>query len=718
LRTRFRVNSGRFAIISGVAVACVFGSFTSGVTSPKATVVRPRSFSNNVAVAASSIVASTYLDGGGYQYGWDKSWACVADGNGNVYVAGDTQEPGFPTTGNVVQNTFGAGGQDGFVAKFDRNGNLLWSTFLGGSGWDGVFNVTVDAAGNAVVVGVTQSTDFPVTANAVQSTLPAGSAAFVTVISADGSTILYSTYLGGSQSDGAPVPVNIGHLLPPSDVEVVGVGIAVGSDGSLYVVGGTNAIDMPVTSGAAQPVIGGESDGFIARIRTDQAGTAGLVYLTYLGGALSDFCSSVAVNHAGDAFVTGEAQSLNFPITLGAYQRVHNAGTAAFVTKLTPDGTALTYSTLLSGGQGSSAASGTNYTAGSAITIDSLGHAYVDGETNDTDFPTTSGVVQPAAGGYNDGFVTELSTDGSSLVFSTYMGGSDYDGLFGIKLDQSGNIYVDGYSSSHDLPQINSFQANFGGYLDAWVAELSPGGTQFLLSSYLGGSDQELAYGLDLWNGQLYVSGTTVSTDFPVTSCALQTSYNGASGDVFFTIAHLPAGPVQLAGASSLKTHGNVGDFGIDLPLNGTPGIECRSGGTNGNYTVVFKLGAPVASIGCATVSAGSGTVGSTNIDPNDARNYIVNLSGVANAQHLTITLNSVTDSAGNFSSAVSAQMGVLLGDVDASGNVDGNDVSAVQSHTRQPVDSTNFRYNVNASGVIDGNDVSITQGQTRTSLP
>jgi hypothetical protein len=664
------------------------------------------------------VMDSTYLDGGGYQFGWDKAWACATDGSGNVYVAGDTQEPGFPVTAGALQTNFGAGGQDGFVAKFDRNGNLLWSTFLGGSDWDGVFGLTVDAAGNAVVTGVTLSTDFPVTANAIQSTLLSGSAAFVTIISADGTHLLYSTYLGGSKSDGVPVPTNPFHALPPSDVEVLGIGITVAADGTLYLAGETNAIDLPVTSGAAQPVIGGEADGFVAHIRTDTPSLGGLLYLTYLGGATNDFCSAIAVDNAGNAFVTGEAQSPNFPTTLGAFQRVHTPGTAAFVTKLSPDGKSLVYSTLLSGTQGSSASSGNNATDGNAIAIDSQGHAYVVGNTNDTDFPTTPGVIQTTHGGQDDGFVTEIATDGSSLVFSTYLGGSDYEGLFGIKLDQSGNIFVDGFSSSRDLPQVRPFQASFGGFIDCWVADLSPGGTSLLLSSYLGGSDQEFAYGLDLRDGELYVAGTTSSKDFPVTSCAVQSSYNGAAGDVFLTLIHLPAAPAQLVGAASRKNHGSAGNFDIDLPLTSNPGIECRSGGTGGDYTVVFNFADTLTSVGCANVTNGTGSLSSSAIDSNDPHNYIVNLTGVTNAQVITLSVNNVTDSLGNFSGAVSARMGVLLGDVNASGRVDAADVSQVRQQTLQQVGSSNFRTDINATGRIDAADVSVARQQTLTSLP
>jgi Beta-propeller repeat len=658
-----------------------------------------------------AVIASTYLGGPGF----DIAWACAADGAGNVYIAGDTQEAEFPVTDHALQRSYGDGGQDGFVAKYDSNGKLLWSTFLGGSGWDGVFGLAVDAAGNAVVTGVTESMDFPVTANAVQRTLPGGDAAFVTVISADGAEVIYSTYLGGSQSDGVPVPINPFHALPPSNVETIGVGVTVGVDGTLYVVGGTNAIDLPVTSGAAQPLIGGESDGFMARIRTDAAGTTGLIYLTYIGGVSGDFCSAVTVDSAGNAFVTGEAQSLVFPTTLGAFQRVHTPGTVGFITKLNPSGTSFIYSTLLSGSQGSSASAGSNYTAPSAIAIDPDGHAYVAGETNDTDFPTTPGVVQPANAGVDDGFVTELSADGSSLVFSTYLGASDYEGLFGLKLDQSGNIFVDGYTSSRNLPLVQPFQSQFGGFIDTWVAELSPGGTTLLFSSYLGGSDQESAYAIDLWNNQLYVVGRTASNDFPVTSSAPQTTYGGGVWDNFLTIINLK--PVQLVSAASRKMHGSVGPFDVDLPLAGPRGIECRSGGANGEYTLVFRFANPLTNVDGASVTSGTGSVSSNDIDISDRHSYIVNLTGVSNAQYITVNLTNLTDSTGNFSSAASISMGVLIGDVNASGVVTSGDTNLCKAQALQPVTQANFRNDINASGDITTGDVNIIKQNALTHL-
>ena len=661
--------------------------------------------------APPALFSSTYLGGPGFEI----TWQCAVDGNGNVYIAGDVQEPNFPVTANALQKTYGDGGQDGFVAKYDKSGNLLWSTFLGGSGWDGVFGLAVDAQGNAVVTGVTESADFPITANAVQRTVT-GDAAFVTVISADGMQLLYSTFLGGTISDGGvPLPVNLFHLNPPANVETIGVGITVGSDGTLYVVGGTNTVDFPITQGAAQPVNDGEEDGFVARIDTTKAGAAGLVYSTFLGGALGDFCAAVAVDPSGNAFVTGETQSPNFPTTLGAYQTMYSLGTAAFVAKINPTGSTLTYSTLLSGTQGSSAGGGTNYNAASAITIDSAGHAFVVGETNASDFPTTAGVVQPTFAGQDDGYVTEFSTDGASLIFSTYLGASDYDGLFGLKLDSAGNIFVGGYSASHDLPLVQPFQSQFGGYYDSWVAELSPGGANLVFSSYLGGNDQDSVYGLDLWQGRLYVAGRTASNNFPVTTFAPQTAYAGGVWDNFLSIINLDPAPVQLTNVVSRKQHGTAGTFDIDLTSGN--GIECRYGGSAGDYTLVFTFAAPLSNIGSVQVGGGTATIVDSEPGAN-ANQYVVDLTGVANAQTLTVTLSNVADSAGNFSATVSASMNVLVGDTSADRFTDSIDVSQTKSQSGNAVTTSNFREDVNADGFIDAIDVSLVKSKSGTALP
>ena len=184
--------------------------------------------------------------------------------------------------------------------------------------------------------------------------------------------------------------------------------------------------------------------------------------------------------------------------------------------------------------------------------------------------------------------------------------------------------------------------------------------------------------------------------------------------------------PLSLTSVVSEKTHGGAGNFDVNLPLTGTRGVECRArgglpNGATGDYQLIFTFSNNLQSVGSATVSHASNTtaaVGSTAKGPKPNQ-YTVNLTNVSNAQYLQVNLNNVSDVLGNTAAAVSSpEMGVLIGDVNANGLVDGNDVSAVQGQTRQSVSNTNFRDDVNANGIIDGNDVSLTQGQTRTSLP
>jgi hypothetical protein len=193
----------------------------------------------------------------------------------------------------------------------------------------------------------------------------------------------------------------------------------------------------------------------------------------------------------------------------------------------------------------------------------------------------------------------------------------------------------------------------------------------------------------------------------------------GAYGHgVYQTLTEAFTIPVQLISVVSTKVHGSAGTFDVDLPLAGNPGIECRSGGTNGDYTLVLKFANTLISAGGASLASGTGSISNGMIDSSDGHNYIVSLAGVTNAQYVAVSLSNVTDSAGNFSPAVAGQMGVLLGDVNASGRVDAADVSLVRQQTLQPVTSSNFRNDINASGRIDAADVSIARQQTLTSLP
>jgi hypothetical protein len=176
--------------------------------------------------------------------------------------------------------------------------------------------------------------------------------------------------------------------------------------------------------------------------------------------------------------------------------------------------------------------------------------------------------------------------------------------------------------------------------------------------------------------------------------------------------------PVQLSAVVSRKTHGIAGTFDIDLPLTGPRGVECRSGGANGDYTLVFTFANSLTNVDGANISSGTGSVTSSNIDSSDAHRYAVNLTGVTNAQVITVSLKNVADSAGNFSPATAGSMAVLLGDANANGVVSNLDVSLVKAQVAVPVDSSNFRNDVNGNGTVSNTDVSVTKAQVGTTVP
>src|SRR3989454_4213011 len=317
-----------------------------------------------------------------------------------------------------------------WVAAYDTHKPLVidptlaYSTYLGGTGFDEGFGISVDSLGQAYVTGVTASLAFPTTAGAFQSSSPGGDA-FVTKLNPTGAALVYSTYLGGTNLD-------------------VGLGIAVDSLGQAYVTGETFSVDFPTTAGAFQrSSAGGISDAFVTKLN---AAGAALVYSTYLGGTDFDEGFGIAVDSLGQAYVTGVSASLDFPMTAGAFQpRFAGGSLDAFVTKLNPTGVALAYSTYLGG---------TGDEEGFGIAVDATGNAYVTGLTNSNlDFPTTAGAFQPSSpGGFSDAFVTKLNPTGAALAYSTYLGGTCDEYGFGIAVDATGNAYVTGITVSPDFP--------------------------------------------------------------------------------------------------------------------------------------------------------------------------------------------------------------------------------------------------------------------------
>lgn len=484
---------------------------------------------------------STYLGGSADDFGT----GIVVDGGGNAYVTGWTSSANFPVTPGGFQAVRGTG-LDAFVAKLNPQGTaLLYSTFLGGNGNEfEVIGIAVDATGHAYVTGGTESSNFPTTPGALQTTLKGHVNAFVTKLDPTGSALVYSTYLGGSVVDGTQ-------------------SIVVDAAGSAYVLGFTQSTDFPTTAGAFRTVSGGGQDVFVVKL--NPAGS-GLVYGTYLGGTGEEFAAGLAVDAAGNAYVTGYTQSTDFPATPGAFRTVSAGGQDAFVTKLNRAGSGLVYSTYLGG---------SSVDEGRDVALDPAGSAYVVGITQSVDFPITPGVFQPALHGANDVFVTKLNPEGSALVYSTYLGGGGPDISRRIALDALGNAYVTGATNSPDFPTTpGALQPLHAGGEDAFVTKLNADGSAILFSTFLGGGGNDRARGMAVDGaGNVFVIGFTSSTDFPRAS-PLQPAFAGGVGNCFFSggcdafiakISRIPAVDLTLRSATTSVARGAGFPFTIEI---------------------------------------------------------------------------------------------------------------------------------------------------------
>ena len=422
---------------------------------------------------------STFLGGGAY----DASHAIAVDASGSAYVTGQIGSADFPTTPGAYDTTLGHGPWDAFVTKLDPTGtSLVYSTYLGGLGWDWGRGIAVDALGHAHVSGMT-SGNFPTTPGAYDTTYGAGGAfdAFVTKLGPSGTSLVYSTYLGGTGYD-------------------AGGGIALDAASNAYVSGATTG-NFPTTIGAFDTTYTGNSfDIFVTKL--NPTGST-LVYSTYLGGSGNDQGGWIAVDATGSAHVTGFTDSTDFPTTPGAFDESHNGGNDVFVTKLNPLGSApLVYSTYLGG---------TNWDQANAIALDGFGNAYVTGFTSSANFPTTPGAFDPTYNGgptdppcepfdpfcfpdpndpgATDAFVTKINPVGSApLAYSTYLGGSDLDHGHGIAVDASGAAHVTGDTSSADFPTTpDALDTTYNGGIDAFVTRFNAAGSAPLAySTYLG----------------------------------------------------------------------------------------------------------------------------------------------------------------------------------------------------------------------------------------
>lgn len=462
--------------------------------------VRLAAYDSRVPLVLDPVLSfSTYLGGSGT----DTGNGVAVDGVGNVYVVGATDSTNFPLA-SPWQSTFsgynctsGLVCTDVFLAKFSPTGSLLYSSYLGGTGQDRGNGIAVDGSGNVYLTGGTGSSDFP-TANAFQARF--GGAildAFVAKLNASGSALLYSTYLGGTGVD-------------------EGSQIALDSSGNAYVTGYTGSSNFPVAR-SLQPALGGSLDAFVTKL---SASGSAVVYSTFLGGSGTDRAYGIAVDSAGAAYVVGDTTSEDFPAS-NPFQ-VLTASNNGFIGKIDPTGSRTVFSIYIGGRVGD--------TSVKAIGLDQNGAAYVTGFTRDSDFPTTAGALKTSlTGDYFNVFATKLDSSGN-VLFSTFAGA----GIgFAITVDGSGFVYLTG--GALDIPILNAIQAAFGGgQEDAFVMKLNAAGSALVYSTYLGGSGFDRALGVAIDSSRnVYLTGSTISTNFPV-AAPFQPAYGGSEpGDAF-----------------------------------------------------------------------------------------------------------------------------------------------------------------------------------------
>lgn len=400
-----------------------------------------------------SLVYATYLGG----YDWELAYGIGLNAKKEVYISGFLRSTDYPTTLGSVQPTSGGGLIEGFVSCLSINGdNLIYSTYLGGSDRDYLYDMRVNSAGEAYVSGYTLSSNYPVTPGAFQTSLQGNGDAFVTKLAANGSSVLQSTFIGGSNYDLAN-------------------GMALHSNGEVMLVGNTGSLDYPVTAGVVQPNMStapssAVEDAFITKLSAD---FSSLEYSTYLGGTDTDGAYCVAVNSAGEAFVSGVTYSSNLSVSLGAYQHPGNASLGngdAFVARFTSDGSSLSYLTYLGG---------SDIDFGKSIAVNSDNEVYLVGATRSLNFPVTAG--SSAFAGMYDLYVASLSSDGSTVNHATYLGGqyNDYPRAASSLHLRSGNqvtIAATTHSSDIELTAGTYQSSKTNGISDTpWIANVEFG---------------------------------------------------------------------------------------------------------------------------------------------------------------------------------------------------------------------------------------------------
>jgi hypothetical protein len=523
---------------------------------------------------AALLTWSTYLGSSSPEYGY----RVALDPQGRTVISGDTESPSFPTTPGAYDRIFEGEGE-AFVTKFDEaGGDLAWSTFLGGSSMDhGDGGLLIDDAGDIFVAGRTSSPDFPNTPGAFDSSYNGFVDAYVARLDGSGGSLDWSTFLGGHVSEQA-------------------VAIELDAAGNPIVVGYTSSTDFPTTAGSYQSNLAGGLDVFVTKLKSSGSG---LVWSTFVGGSSYDYAYDAALSPEGDVLIAGATSSSNFPTTEGAYDTSSNGAYDGFVSRLNAAGSALQWSTFLGGVDDDHLWT---------VECNALGEAFVAGETWSTNFPVTPGAFDERFnGGGTDACVAKLDPTGSSLVWSTFLGGSGYDLIETLAFDSAGHLVGAGSTQSDEFPATpNAYDETHNGNFDACLVILDSASSALLWGSYLGGSNVDYASDIVMNADDVAtLAGTVVSTNFPTTLGAYDRTNNGGS-DAFACRLDL------RAAAASVQEPDPRGFAGtLRLPNPYVPGgrIECSlPAAASVDARIVDLLGRRVRTLGAGPRAAGRAT--------------------------------------------------------------------------------------------------------------
>jgi PKD repeat protein len=386
----------------------------------------------------SSLVYSTYFGGNGSE------WAegITVDFYGNSYITGMTSSYNFPITSGALDTSYNGGDFDVFLLKLNPNGSSLnYSTFIGGKDLDKAYGITIDSIGSIYIAGETNSSNFPISSSAFDSTYKKWDG-YVVKVNSIGSKIIYSTYIGGIKND-------------------VCYNIITDRAGNAYITGWTNSNDFPNTTGSFDTTFNGGTDGFILKL--NKRGTK-INYSTFIGGSQNDYSYGISLDEDNNAFITGLSESSDFPTSSGAFDSSYNGFLDVFVLKLKGNGSDIMYSTFVGSNRDE---------IGYDIEVDNNGNAYITGLTGSTNFPTTIGAYDTTYNGLFDVFIIELNPEGSKLNYSSFIGGTHYERCFGIEIDSTSNVFIAGHTYSIDFPTTKmAYDTSFNGIQDCFVTKL------------------------------------------------------------------------------------------------------------------------------------------------------------------------------------------------------------------------------------------------------